>query len=128
VLAALVLALVGCGPRPEEPLLTEFFAKSEARDTGGLQRIATILFDPRTDGTVSSFSIQSVTPLMHRPLTGGADLLTKDVTISARVQLPSGDKVRKTLVVKLQQAVPRGGQEVADQWIVTAVQGAAASP
>ncbi|MGB7218808.1 MAG: hypothetical protein WBD07_08360 [Vicinamibacterales bacterium] len=122
VLAALVLALAGCAPKPEEPLLTEFFAKSQARDTRGLQRIATVVFDPRTNGVVTSFSVESVALLPPRPLGGDAQMLSKNVTIAARVQLPSGDNVRKTLVVRLQQAVLRGGQETADQWQITAVQ------
>jgi len=121
VLAALVFALTACAPKPEEPLLAEFFAKAQARDTRGLQRIATVVFDPRTNGVVTSFSVENVTPLPPRSLGGDAQMLSKDVTIAARVQLPSGDKVRKTLVVRLQQAVLRGGQETADQWQITAV-------
>ena len=46
---------VGCGPRPEEPLLGEFFNASRLRDRTALQKIATTIFDPARDGIVTGF-------------------------------------------------------------------------
>ena len=127
LLTTLVLSAVACGPRPEQPLLEDFFAKSQAGDKAGLQRFATVIFEPGRDGVMSSFSIRSVTS-SRRPMVAGGELLVKDVVIDARVRLPGGSNARKNMVVKLQQALPRGAQERADQWVVTDVTDAASPP
>jgi hypothetical protein len=54
------------------------------------------------------------------------DLVTKDVTVSASVKLPSGQTVQKTLVVTMQRAVLKGDHDITGRWIVTDVKDTAA--
>jgi hypothetical protein len=57
-----VLAAAACSSGPEQPILNQFFTASRLRDNTSLQNFATVSFDPSSEGTVSSFQIQSVTP------------------------------------------------------------------
>jgi hypothetical protein len=54
------------------------------------------------------------------------DLVTKDVTVSASVKLPSGQTAQKTLVVTMQRAILKGDREITGRWIVTDVKETAA--
>lgn len=54
------------------------------------------------------------------------DLVSKDVTVSASVKLPSGQTVPKTLIVTMQRAVLRGDRDVTGRWIITSVKDTAA--
>jgi hypothetical protein len=69
--------------------------------------MATVVFEPREQGTITTFDITNVA--FRRD--GQAEL--KDVTIVAPVRLPSGRTERKTLVVTMQRT--------ATGWIITAV-------
>jgi hypothetical protein len=69
-LTALTLTVVaGCSGSSEQPILNQFFTASRLRDSTSLNNLTMVLFEPRTQGTVSSFKIVSVTPEEHRPLT-----------------------------------------------------------
>jgi len=63
-----ILAAAACSGGPEQPILNQFFTASRLRDNTSLQNFSTVAFDPSRDGTVSSFSIVSVTPEEHKPL------------------------------------------------------------
>src|SRR5207249_3752011 len=63
-----VLAAVACSGGPEQPILNQFFTASRLHDNTSLQNFSTVAFDPRTQGTVSSFSITNVTPEERKPL------------------------------------------------------------
>src|SRR5919197_6199311 len=65
---ALVLA-AGCSGAAEQPILSQFFTASRLRDNTSLNNLTMVLFEPRTQGTVSTFKIVSVTPEDHKPLT-----------------------------------------------------------
>ena len=49
------------------------------------------------------------------------DLVGKDVTVSATVNLPNGQTAQKTLVVRMQRAVLKGERDINGRWIVTDV-------
>jgi hypothetical protein len=67
----LVLAaatLIGCSATPEQPILNQFFTASRLRDNTTLAGFAAVAFDPRSDGTITSFTITNVTPEQRKPL------------------------------------------------------------
>jgi hypothetical protein len=73
LLAALFIALTlvidaGCSGSSEQPLLNQFFMASRLRDTTSLNNMTMVLFEPGTQGTVSSFKVVSVTPEERKPL------------------------------------------------------------
>lgn len=114
VLAVLVITLTAtaCAGGYEQALLTQFFAASRLLDRTALQNISTVIFDPRTDGTVIRFDIENIAPDDH----GG-----KRVTVSARVHLPNGDTVPKTLIVTMRPADPAIDKGTTSRWIITKV-------
>jgi hypothetical protein len=69
VLVALGCALAaGCSGGAEQPILNQYFTASRLRDNSTLANFSTVAFEPRVDGTVGSFTIQSVSPEQRRPL------------------------------------------------------------
>jgi hypothetical protein len=73
LLAALLTGLTlvadaGCSGSSEQPILTQFFTASRLRDTTSLNNMTMVLFEPGTQGTVSSFKVVSVTPEERKPL------------------------------------------------------------
>ncbi|HEY7292545.1 MAG TPA: hypothetical protein VH583_22100 [Vicinamibacterales bacterium] len=60
--------VLGCSGATEQTLVGQFFNASRLRDNTSLDNIATVIFDPGTQGTVTSFSIQSVGPEQRNPL------------------------------------------------------------
>lgn len=131
-------------------MLTRFFEASRALDSTVLYRLATIVFNPRTDGSIQSFAIISLGDEQRGPLaaaqqeearrslaasTGQApnlsgltvDLVTRDVRVKADVRSPGGIAVAQTLVISLARAVARRGERTIEgQWIVTRLQRARA--
>ena len=72
ILPALALAIfaVACGGGGEEKtLLNKYFMASKVSDNMTLSNIATVAFDPRTDGQMTSFDIVSVSEERVTPLT-----------------------------------------------------------
>ena len=62
-LSAFTLALAaGCSGFSEQPILNQFFTASRLRDNTSLNNITMVSFEPRTQGTVTTFDIVSVTP------------------------------------------------------------------
>jgi len=116
-LVAAVLA-TACA-RPEQSLLEQFFGASRLRDTTALQRISSVVFEPRQDGIVRTFEITAVTPERVQQ-----SVVVKDVTVEAPVILPDGRAVQKTLVMTLQRTI----NETDNAWRVVAFRDAAASP
>jgi hypothetical protein len=108
------VVLAACSPPAEQPLLSQFFAASRLRDLTALATLSTVVFEPTTNGTVTTFTMTSVSPERQD---GGRRM--KDVTIDAPVRLPSGQTVAKTLVITLQRAEPGNGKPDVDRWIVT---------
>ena len=120
LVVALAAAQAACAPRPEAPILGEFFNASRLRDRTALQKIATTSFDPAAHGIITSFDITAV---VTREAAGRA---SKDVSISAPVKLPDGQTLQKDLVVTLERDGSASGS-AAERWIVTAIRDAAAA-
>ncbi|HEX7140477.1 MAG TPA: hypothetical protein VF219_21680 [Vicinamibacterales bacterium] len=66
LLSVLTLALACSGS--EQSIVGQFFSASRLRDNTSLDNVATVIFDPRTQGTVTTFTIQSVAPEQRKPL------------------------------------------------------------
>lgn len=143
--ALLGLCLAGCAATPEEQVLVRFFAACRALDSTLLNRLATVTFNPRTDGSVQTFTVTERGSEQRAPFTDaqreealrsfsaatGQDLdlaglsiemLTKQLTLEADVRAPDGAVRPGTLVVTLQRAVGRragAGATIEGGWIVT---------
>jgi hypothetical protein len=63
-----ILVSPGCSSAPEQPIINQFFVASRLRDNTTLASFSTVAFEPGTNGTVSSFSITSVSPEQHKML------------------------------------------------------------
>ena len=109
------LAVIGCSTATEQSILSQFFAASRLRDTTALRNMATVVFEPRTQGIITSFEITNV--VSHRK---DGELVSKDVSISAPVKLPSGQMAQKDLVITMRRG--------AGQWVVTAITDAPPPP
>jgi len=65
--------VISCSRPPEQQFLTQFFRASRGRDNTTVGRMSAVTIDPRTQGTVEDFSIESIgeetrTPLTFKPL------------------------------------------------------------
>jgi hypothetical protein len=146
---ALMLAaatLVGCSSTPEQPLLQQFFSASRLRDNTTLAGFAAASFEPGTDGIVTTFTITNVTPeersvpsemvVVDMSINGGpthvdlakyhGELVSKEVSISAPVKLPSGQIAQKNYVVTRQRARLQAEHEISGRWIITKIREASA--
>ena len=123
VVLLMTLTAVACAPAAERTLLTQFFAASRLRDLTALRKVSTVVFEPLSDGIVTSFDISDMTTIQ------GADGLpvSKDVSISAPVRLPDGRTVVKTFVITMARG-RSGPQEPGSGWMITAINERAASP
>lgn len=123
VLAVVVSTLATCSGAAERTLIAQFFAASRLRDLTALHSLATIVFEPRTDGIVTDFEllrIDSVPP-------SGSQPASKSVRIAAPVRTPDGKTVVTTFVVTMQQGRP-GSEPRWGGWMITAIQADPASP
>ena len=110
---ALTTIVLGSCQRVEHAVLMQFFAASRLRDLTALATVSTVVFEPTTDGTVTTFHITDIGPERR---TGSE--ITKDVIVDAPVRMPSGQSVQKTLRVTLRLAA-RGENSAVDRWMVT---------
>jgi hypothetical protein len=62
------LVLIGCSGAAEQPILNQLFTASRLRDNTTLNGFSMVALDPRTQGSVLSFSITSVSPESGTPL------------------------------------------------------------
>jgi hypothetical protein len=93
----------------DEQLLTEFFEQSRVYDRTRLARVATVVFNPATDGVVHRFDIVE----REAERTGDSGDRMRAVTIRAAVIPPAGAPAERLLVITLTQ---RDGR-----WVVTGV-------
>lgn len=116
--AALALTVVafGCGlTRAEEETLRDFFQASRARDSTMLAKVATVTFDPATDGTVRDFEVTGI----GAPRVDIARV-SKIVAVTALVRTPEGKTVPTRLVFDFQRALDEEpGSRRAGPWIIT---------
>jgi hypothetical protein len=68
LVAPLALLAAACSRPPEQAQLTQFFRAARARDNATLAMMSAVPFDARTQGTVESFDIVSVSPEQRTPL------------------------------------------------------------
>jgi hypothetical protein len=69
MVVGILVFVAGCSAgSSEKKLLDDFFRASRLRDNVTLGNFATATFEPRTDGTVQSFEITSVSPERTTPL------------------------------------------------------------
>jgi hypothetical protein len=69
LLVPVALLVVGCSRPPEHQFLNQFFRAANARDNTTVGRMSAVTIDPRTQGFVEDFSIESVSPETRTPLT-----------------------------------------------------------
>jgi len=82
ILGVLIFA-AGCGVlSPEEQLLADFFEASRLYDTTLVAGFADVTFNPRLDGVVQDFDVDTVER--------GSDGQSSRVTIAAQVRGPDG--------------------------------------
>jgi hypothetical protein len=60
--------LAGCSGGPEQTLIGQFFNASRLRDNSSLDNIAIVIFDPQTQGTVTTFTVTNISPEDRKPL------------------------------------------------------------
>jgi hypothetical protein len=120
----LTIVLAACSSADERILLNQFFAASRLRDLTALRNVATVVFEPATEGIVTSFELLGVTVV--RASEGQA--LSEEVAIDAPVRLPDGNTVEKTFVVTLQRGLPESDPQRSGGWMITAIKAAPASP
>ena len=125
-------------------MLINFFRAARLRDNTTLANIASVAFDPRTDGTVQNFTIAKIGGERRTKLTSeratavgsltppgqpdvdlskmDVDVISEDVTVKADVHTPDGRTLPKTLVFTLQRAVgTEDGQARSGRWIIIGV-------
>ena len=98
--AALVVILAlaplsACSGAREHALLDQFFSASRLRDLTALHNVATVVYEPKEQGTVLSFDIISIAQ------TGEMET----VHVSALVREPSGSLGRRNLRVNVERGL-----------------------
>ena len=103
-----------CSVPAEQPIVSDFFAASRLRDLTLLSRFATVVFEPRVNGTVAEFEIQQVGPVRQQ-----GDMQVKEVTVAARVRTPDGKTADKRVVLTLQKRTTSGATGLYGGWMIT---------
>lgn len=122
-LILLALTLAGCSAAAERTLIAQFFAASRLRDLTALRSLATVVFEPKTDGIVTDFELLKIDAVSESV----AQPPSKRVLIAAPVRTPDGKTVPKTFVVTMQRGRP-GSDPRWGGWMITAIQAGPASP
>jgi len=99
------------GYSQERQALIDFFQAARLRDTTVLSNIATVTFEPRTDGIVQQFEIERVEAQPPR-IENGHAVETKHASVDAQVRIPDGEVVAEKLEVTFER--PVGGR-----WMIT---------
>jgi hypothetical protein len=92
IVSLTMVTLASCSGAAEETLLTQFFAASRLRDLTALGKLSTVVFEPASDGIVTSFDVLGIT----------GDSVSKEVSISAPVRLPDGRTMVKRFAITIQ--------------------------
>ncbi|MCU1383380.1 MAG: hypothetical protein JWL71_2077 [Acidobacteria bacterium] len=88
----LTLGTLACGHDADRVLLDQFFAASRLRDLTALRKISTVVFEPASDGIVTSYEITAV--VVRGPV--------KEISISAPVKMFDGHTVTKNFAVAVE--------------------------
>jgi len=144
--AGVLCLLSACAGAPDEQVLTRFFEASRTLDSTRLDRFATVVFHPRTDGSVQRFSVTDRNADRRRSINASnreaavrslaasqrqdddlsdasVGIIERELTVEAEVRAPSGALERRGLIVTLERAAgTRAGVTIEGQWIVTRLQ------
>jgi hypothetical protein len=97
------LLLAACGVLTlEEQLLQRFFEASRLYDTAAVEKVATVMLNPVTDGVVQDFTVTDVE---------GNDS-TRTVTVAAQLRTSDGRIAATTFIVTLEHR---------ERWLITAI-------
>lgn len=69
LLVPATMMVVSCSRPPEQQFLNQYFRAAKARDNTTVGRMAAVVIDPRTQGSVEDFEITSVSEERRTPLT-----------------------------------------------------------
>lgn len=69
LLVPATMMVVSCSRPPEQQFLNQYFRAAKARDNTTVGRMAAVVIDPRTQGSVEDFEITSVSEQRRTPLT-----------------------------------------------------------
>jgi hypothetical protein len=106
---------------PEQQVLEKFFRAAKLQDSTTLAGVATVNFDPRSDGSIQEFTIDNIGEPERRAGVDG-DVVTEPVTVTAKVVSPAGRTTSRTLVVTLQRAAEKDGDPTTGgTWIVVSI-------
>jgi len=122
--ALVTLTVLSCAHDAERASLNQFFAASRLRDLTALKKIATVVFEPATDGMITTFEIVRVTAV---PGSNGKSE-SEAISISAPVRLPDGRTLTKTVVVTMERRPVEGDRNPARGWMITGFSVGPASP
>jgi hypothetical protein len=124
MLPVAMVTLSSCAGAAEQTLLAQFFAASRLRDLTALSKVSTVVFEPASDGIVTSFEIIAIRA------TQGPDgrPIAKEVSIVAPVKSPSGETALKAFVITMSRGVPGSDQYRLGTWLITAINAGPASP
>jgi hypothetical protein len=123
-----MLFVIGCSRPPEQQFLTQYFRASRGRDNTTVGRMSAVELDPRTQGTVEDFSIESIseetrTPLSFKPLFE-AEQKAKDeeaAFLKTKVEYQNANIKAIEEVLKIEQTNPTpkytpAQQKTMDEW------------
>lgn len=123
-----MLFVIGCSRPPEQQFLTQYFRASRNRDNTTVGRMSAVELDPRTQGSVEDFSIESIsdetrTPLSFKPLFE-AEQKAKDeeaAFLKTKVEYQNANIKAIEEVLKIEQTNPTpkytpAQQKTMDEW------------
>jgi hypothetical protein len=115
--ALVTLTVLSCAHDAERALLNQFFAAARLRDLTALHKIATVVFEPATDGIITSFDILQITAVQSPDGMSPS----KRVLLSAPVRLPDGGTVTKTVVVTMGRRPVDGDPNPSRGWMIIGI-------
>jgi predicted RNA-binding protein with RPS1 domain len=128
------LTITACSGAAEQAIINHFFIASRLRDNTSLQNFATVIFDPRTQGTVVTFDIVNVSEERRTPLSLKAlmqaheDAKAEDAAYSKRKQEyldQNIEAIRRVLKAENENATVKGKDaEVQATWLKLREEGA----
>jgi len=123
-----ILFVVGCSRPPEQQFLTQFFRAARARDNTTVGRMSAVEIDPRTQGSVESFTIENIgaetrTPLTFKPLFEAEDKAKQEerafLDTKIAYQTANIKAIEEVLKIEQTQPVPKytpAQQKTMDEW------------
>jgi hypothetical protein len=112
--------VVGISPEQRTPMTLSGLSKEHEAVADAQRKL-------NTESAIVSLSLENPDNPVDAAKHEG-DIVTKDVTITAPVRMPSGTSADRTLVVTMQRAVLKADPEIAGKWIITSLKDATGSP